>query len=79
MNNYSTEFTARCPTNNLQIRYRLSISTDKVIRVEDILSCVSGFNSGYHEDFADAIFDRFGGRQQLIANHHGVTISTERA
>lgn len=78
MNTYTTNFFSVCPVNGARINYRLRITTTEVIRVEDILSVVSGFVDGFHEDFADRLLSRFGGSQTLTADHHGVVIETTR-
>jgi hypothetical protein len=33
----------------------------------------------YHENIADLLLEKFGGKQQLVACHHGVVIKTERS
>ena len=78
MNKYKTKFTSVCPVNHKQITYELEIKhTDKIL-VEDILETISKLLIGYHENIADELFKKFGGKQTLIANHHGVFIETER-
>jgi hypothetical protein len=49
-----------------------------MIRVEAILEAVNGFGSGFHEDIADVLYKKFGGRQLMVAVHGGVIIETER-
>jgi len=78
MNKYSTKFIALCPVNNKPIIYQLEIKHIEKILVEDILETISDFASGFHESIADKLFEKFGGEQTLIANHHGVFIETER-
>lgn len=78
MNKYSTKFIALCPVNNKPITYQLEIKHSEKIFVEDILETVNKFVSGFHESIADNLLEKFGGEQTLIANHHGVTIQTER-
>lgn len=79
MNRYRTEFFVECPTNLKKIRYLLDIETPFKLMVEDILNEVDRLNSDYHEDIADSLFESFGGRQVLRANHHGVEIETIRS
>ena len=67
----------RCPNNGIRIRYELAIETTSVISVEAIIDKVESM-SGYHESIADELLLAFGGRQTLIAHHHGVTIQTTR-
>jgi hypothetical protein len=78
MNTYRTEFFCHCPVNRVRIKYSLSIKTSEVIPVEEILTVVAGYEDGYHEEIADELLQRFGGTQTLTAEHHGVTIETER-
>lgn len=78
MNTYRIEFHARCPVNNARIRYSLRIVAEEMIRVESLNDFVEGISSGFHEDIADALHSKFGGRQTLVAEHHGVLIETER-
>lgn len=79
MNTYSTEFFALCPTNNVRIKYTLTIVSDRVIMVEDIIDEVTLHDRGYHEEIADQLHRVFGGTQTLVAEHHGVTIVTSRS
>lgn len=78
MNTYSTKFFSLCPTNEVRIEYALTIQSDDMIPVEHIIAEVSTLTRGYHEDFADVLFARFGGKQTLAADHHGVAITTHR-
>jgi hypothetical protein len=79
VNRYTHEFTAICCANQKQIKYRLVIETQAMIRVEEIVETCDGFESGFHEDIADNLFNRFGGKQTITAHHHGVDIETVRA
>ena len=79
MNIYTTEFFCKCPTNNVRIKYELEIQTTDVIFVELILEFLDKINNQYHENIADLLLNKFGGKQQLIAYHHGVVIKTERS
>jgi hypothetical protein len=78
MNCYSTEFFSFCPSNNVRIKYSLLIETDQTIMVEDIIDEVTLHDRGYHEAIADQLHHTFGGRQTLVADHHGVKIETVR-
>lgn len=81
MNRYSTNFFCACPNNGVRIEYRLTIESGTVLSVEDIIEGI-GINTDepeYHETLADLLLERFGGQQTLVANHHGVTIETERS
>lgn len=79
MNTYTTEFFCKCPTNNVRIKYELEIQTTGVIFVERILDFVDKMDNQYHENIADILLEEFGGKQVLVACHHGVVIKTERS
>ena len=78
MNTYTTEFFSNCPTNGIRVQYRLKIETGVMIPVEQIIAVVEGVGDQYHEELADDMLVRFGGRQTLSAMHHGVHIETIR-
>ena len=78
MNKYSTKFIAICPVNDKPISYCLEIKHKDKILVEDILEEIAKYKSAFPEAIADDLFSKFGGRQTLIANHHGVVIETKR-
>ena len=78
MNTYTIEFFATCPNNGIRVKYRLQIETTEVIQVEQIVNEVMLLDRGYHEEIADQLQRVFGGRQTLVADHHGVTIETTR-
>jgi hypothetical protein len=76
-NEYRHTFKSRCPNNDRLIEYQLKIQSSEVIMVEDIISECQ-VKSTFHEPLADALFERFGGVQELTAFHHGVHIRTVR-
>lgn len=78
MNTYTTTFFAVCPNNDIRISYELTITTGRVIHVEDIVAEVETIKIGLHEDIADQLVANLGGAQVLKANHHGVHIETIR-
>lgn len=79
MNIYTRKFVASCPNNGEPIIYSLRIETDdRMIQVEHIVTATALHKQGYHEQIADDLFGRFGGRQTLEAHHHGVDILTVR-
>lgn len=78
MNTYTTEFFSNCPNNGVRIKYRLRIETGDAIPVEQITAAVESVGDVFHEEAADYLFERFGGVQTLVADHHGVTIETVR-
>lgn len=80
MNIYRFNFIARCPTNGKLISYTYELrkpDTEKVL-IEHIKTATALLDSGFHEDIADILFNRFGGVQILKANHHEVDIETRR-
>lgn len=79
MNIYNRQFVAECPNNGQSIIYNLRIETvGRVILVEHIVTATALIKRGYHEQIADELHQRFGGRQALRAHHHGVDIETIR-
>lgn len=79
MNRYSRIFVAACPNNGEQIIYTLIIETvGRMLQVEHIVTATALIKQGYHEQIADELHRRFGGRQILRAHHHGVDIETIR-
>lgn len=78
MNIYKSEFFCICPNNNIRVKYHISIETDKTILVEKIVDEINSIHNGFHEDIADYLFNRFGGKQILSADHHSVKITTIR-
>jgi hypothetical protein len=79
MNVYSRQFVAACPNNSEPIIYSLRIETDdRMIPVEHIVTATALIKQGFHEQIADELHRRFGGRQVLCAHHHGVDIETTR-
>lgn len=80
MNRYTRQFVSACPNNGEPIIYTLSIEmpADRMIKVEHIVTATALHKRGFHEEIADDLHARFGGRQVLKAHHHGVDIETVR-
>jgi hypothetical protein len=79
VNRYSRIFVATCPNNGEQIIYTLIIETvGRMLQVEHIVTATALIKQGFHEQIADELHRRFGGRQVLRAHHHGVDIETIR-
>lgn len=78
MNIYQIEFTCICPVNKKKIDYLWIIETDETIMVEEIIEYKNKFIEGLHEEIADELSHMFTGEQTLIADHHGVLITTLR-
>jgi hypothetical protein len=82
-NVYRQRFTAPCCNNGLVVIYdlELEIAGDEFIMVENIQAAcieVQKIDKPYHENIADYLFERFGGKQTIIAHHHGTDIETRR-
>lgn len=78
VNIYRHKFVSVCPNNGKVIFYELKIETDKVIQVEHIVTAVKLHDKGFHEEIADSLHKQFGGKQTMVAQHHGVDIETRR-
>lgn len=81
MNTYWHTFAAPCPNNGRQVDYTLRIKTSRVIMVEEIVAAcaeAAKCDKPYHETMAAILYEKFGGRQRLVAHHHGVKIRTKR-
>lgn len=81
MNIYRHSFSAPCPNNAIPVDYAFELATIRVVMVEDIVAACAAAKQAdrpYHETIADTLFSKFGGRQTLIAFHHGVQIETRR-
>lgn len=78
MNSYRYTFLATCPNNNRTISYQFTLWSPRMVMVEEIKSFCDSLKRGFHEDFADRLFAKFGCRQQLEAHHHGVDVETVR-
>ena len=78
MNIYRHTFTAVCPSDGETIVYSLEIRSPIMIRVEHIKTATALIKSGWHEQIADELAERFGGDQVINAMHQGVQIETVR-
>lgn len=78
MNIYRAKFAAVCPNNGALIEYALTLETDRFIMVEALQERLTAVTEGYHEQIADLLCEDLGGRQTLVAEHHGVQIETRR-
>lgn len=77
MNVYTYGFASECIKNDDLIQYTLEIKTSNVIIAEDLMEFPVP-DKALHEDLADHFFERFGGRQKMIAIHGEVMIETRR-
>jgi hypothetical protein len=77
-NVYTLLFTTVCPVNSLPVQYELEVTSVHRIMAEDLQAACAELKTGLHEDIADKLYERFGGRQSLKAFHHGVDIFTRR-
>lgn len=78
MNIYRYQFVSQCPANDLHIIFHLEIHTNKMVMVDEIKDFTRTLAKQYHEPIADALYEKFGGYQVLVAKHHGVEIETRR-
>jgi hypothetical protein len=78
MNRYDLRFLATCPVDGRRITYALTVEALFVIAAEDIVAACSFPSPVLHEDAADALLAKLGGRQMLVAVHGGVRITTTR-
>lgn len=77
MNIYTQPFRALCPVNERNVDYLLTIESPRMIMVEEIQAAVSKL-VGFHEEFADKLYAQFGGKQTIVAHHHGTDVETIR-
>lgn len=78
MNVYTFRFSATCPVDARPIDYAATIVTCRVIPAELLTAWASEQSTTLHEDAADDLHARFGGRQIVVATHSGVLVQTLR-
>lgn len=78
MNIYRYTFKAKCPNNDQRIAYELTLESPTMVMVEKITGCCDELVSGFHEDLADLLLLKLGGKQTIRAHHHGVDVETVR-
>lgn len=78
MNAYRFSFCAECPADKLTITYKAEILSSDMIRVEQINEWRRALGPQFHEELAEDMLGRFGGRQTIVATHQGVQIETVR-
>jgi hypothetical protein len=81
VNVYRQNFTGRCPFNGEDVAYHLRIESPTTIHAEHItfaIKCAFLEGAGLHEEIADALHAKVGGRQRISAWHQGVHILTVR-
>lgn len=79
MNIYEIEFVSRCPNDGTDVTYYLEIISNQMIMLEDINELIVGkFKVGFHEQIADELFAKFGGKQSIMAKHKLGRIHTIR-
>lgn len=77
MNEYEYRFTAKCPNNQTAILYNLRLLSSVTVMVEAIIDACR-FDDAFHEDIADLLYTRLGGKQIITALHDSVKIKTKR-
>lgn len=78
MNTYELMATTICPVNNAIIEISIEIKSCHTIIVENLLNFLQENKNILHEELADKLQTKFGGKQIIKAFHHGVWITTER-
>lgn len=78
MNIYRHQFLAVCPSDKASIKYALQIEAAFTIMAELIEQECRFDGPAYHEDIADKLLARLGGKQSLTAIHGKVEIETRR-
>ncbi|UIF88182.1 hypothetical protein [Cupriavidus sp. UYPR2.512] len=78
MNIYRHKFYSVHPNKGAIMVYELEIATTDVIQVEHLVTACALEKSAFHEDIADRLAERFGGKQTLRAHHNGVDIESRR-
>lgn len=78
LNIYRHRFLAQCPVDGAQVLYSLTIDTNAVLMAEDIEAACRFEAAVFHEDVADKLLVKFGGKQTLAATHGKVEIETLR-
>lgn len=76
MNTYRYTFASTCPANGEAIIYKLQITSIDRILVEHIKTACALQKRAYHEDIAKDLSAQFKGDLLLVADHHGVEITT---
>lgn len=79
MNIYKLTHTATCPNGNLEDYYEITISSSKIIQVEDILLALSNAPKEiYQEELTDYIRSKLPAKISTVGYHHGVEITCVR-
>lgn len=78
VNSYSHTFVASCPSDGSAIVYTLVVKSSRMLMVEHLITATSLIKTGFHEQIADLLHERFGGTQTIGAIHQGVFIETTR-
>lgn len=78
MNQYTTKFFVKCPSDGKSIQYTLTVSSEEMLMVEHIREAIATIECEYHEKIADQLFDVLRADVCLIAVHQGVEIRAER-
>lgn len=79
MNKYTYSFNVKCPNDEHGfIYYTAVIEIEKMIMVEDIIEYCDLYKKEFHENIADDLINKFGGKQTITATHKNVKIETIR-
>ena len=77
MNVYEYDFIVECPVNGAKVSHHLTIESFSLIKVESVIEFCQ-VDPTFHEELADRLYAKFGGKQTMRAYHHGVWITTTR-
>ena len=78
MNIYEVSISSLCPINGRPVDLHIRLETQNVVMVETLLSFLEDIKNNLHEELADKLYKKFGGKQVVKGFHHGVWITTER-
>jgi hypothetical protein len=79
MNTYTLQHRAKCPNGELMDSYRITISSQATIMVEDILKALNEAPEKiYQEDLATLLRAKLGAEVTIEGAHYGVHITSTR-
>lgn len=77
-NTYQLEITCKCPVDDMPDVYQLTVTSQRVIPVEDILAAVKKLSEQklYQEDLCQALHRKINACCVLIGFHSGVRVTS---
>jgi len=76
MNIYKYSFKVKCPNDDAEIVYLLTIKSDQMIMAEDIVKYCN-HAEGYQEYIAGVLKEKLGGCIRLVGTHSSVKVITK--